>query len=92
MAECDDSDEGGSVGNGGDGRGTGVGRGWRKRGGEARACGKRARPGRRAQGARPVRPVRGPAARETPPRKAGQLWQHLRAMHDFRALDAKRGP
>ena len=31
MAECDNSDEGGSVSNGGDGRGVGVGRGWRSK-------------------------------------------------------------
>lgn len=153
MAECDNSDEGGSVSNGGDGRGVGVGRGWRsgsagggagnrKRGRrarvtaarhsprlrwamrvatmgvesaasvmqaaaepgwltrcgrwggagrmvETRACGKRTRPG--PQGTKPVRPVRRPAARGTP-RKSGQRWQHLRAMRDFRALDAKKGP
>ena len=57
---------------------------------ETRACGKRTRP--ELQGAKPVRPVRGPATRDEVPRKVGQRWQHLRAMHDFRALDAKRGP
>ena len=57
---------------------------------EARACGKRARPG--PQGTKPVRPVRGLAARGPPPRKSGQRWQVLRAMRDFGPLDAKRGP
>ena len=56
---------------------------------ETRACGKRTRP--ELQGAKPVRPVRGPATRDEVPRKVGQRWQHLRAMHDFRALDAKGG-
>lgn len=32
VAECDNSDEGGSVSNGGDGRSVGVGRGWRSGG------------------------------------------------------------
>ena len=41
----------------------------------ARACGKRTRPG--PQGARPVRPVRGPATRAAAPRKVEQRWQHL---------------
>ena len=43
MAECDNSDEGGSVSNGGDGRGAGAGRGWRSGGRgrrEAGVCGK----------------------------------------------------
>ena len=57
---------------------------------ETRACGRRTRPG--PQGTKPVRPVRGLAARGEAPRKAGQRWQYLRAMYDFRALDAKRGP
>ena len=57
---------------------------------ETRACGKRTRPG--PQGTKPVRPVRGPATRAAVSRKVGQHWQHLRAMYDFWALDAKRGP
>lgn len=56
---------------------------------ETRACGKWTRPG--PQGTKPIRPVRGPATRSEVPRKVGQRWQHLRAMHDFRALDVKRG-
>lgn len=47
MAECDNSDEGGSVSNGGDGRGVGVGRGWRSKG----AGGGRAQVAARAAGA-----------------------------------------
>ena len=57
---------------------------------ETRACGKRTRP--ELQGAKPVRPVRGPATRDEVPRKVGQRWQHLHAMRDFGFLDAKEGP
>ena len=84
-------DECGRVSNGSDGwRAPGASSGRTYEMAETRAYGKRTRPG--PQGTKPVRPVRGPATRDEVPRKVGQRWQHLRAMHDFRALDAKRGP
>ena len=62
-----------------------AGGGGHKRDGRGRACGKQARPTRRAQSpfGRTAGRCRG---------KAGRRWQHLRAMRDFGFPDAKEGP